>query len=183
MGCRIAGLVDRAAASNLDCACGASPECLFTAPRVERVPIARASGRGHGSASPTEIRNFAISSMQWLVDLMSRLRTEFVIDSSATEVLVEIYLAEISGRPLSVTAASLCGGHKQTTGLRCVTMLEEHRLIVRLPDSNDRRRSFVIMNHNARRRLIALMGEAVDCRIKHPPGTWSPTLAKVRGKS
>ena len=117
-----------------------------------------------------------MNSMHWLVDLMSRLRTEFAIDSSALEVLMEIHLAEIAERPLSVTAASLCGGHKQTTGLRCLTALEEHRLIVRFRDSNDRRRSFVKMDPQTRGRLIAIMGQSIDCRIKHPPGTWSPTL-------
>lgn len=112
--------------------------------------------------------------MHGLIDLLCRLRGEFALDSSVLEVLVEIYLAEVSGRPLSVTSASTCGGLSQTTGLRHLTILEEQNLVIRYRDRNDRRRSFVGTAQQARARLIAVMGASVDTRIKHPPGTWSP---------
>ncbi len=117
--------------------------------------------------------------MHWLVGLLGKLRQEFALDSSVLEVLVEIYLAEVSGRPLSVTAASRCGGLSQTTGLRHLTLLEGQGLVVRYRDRNDRRRSFVRTDQQIRARLIATIGASIDARIKHPPGTWSPSFGNM----
>lgn len=181
MGCCIASLVDRIAAGEMDCPCGGSSECISTTSRFERVSVAPPFGRGNGSASPKEIRKFALSSMHWLIDLLGKLREEFGLDSSVLEVLVEIHLAEVSGRPLTVTSASRCGGLAQTTGLRHLTILEDRGLIIRYNDRNDRRRCFVRTDQQTRARLINIMGASIDARIKYPPGTWSPAIAIASG--
>ena len=55
------------------------------------------------------------------------------------DILLQILVSEIDGKPISVSSASVVSDTPMTTGLRWVNRLEEGKLIQRIPDSDDRR--------------------------------------------
>lgn len=59
------------------------------------------------------------------------------------DMLLDMYIAHCGGRAESVTSVALAGCAPITTGLRWIYALEERRLIERVPDQTDRRRSFL----------------------------------------
>lgn len=57
--------------------------------------------------------------------------------------LAELYIAKIEQRKMSVSGVCVSAGVPSTTGLRYLDMLMGVGMAVRIPDENDRRRSWV----------------------------------------
>lgn len=95
--------------------------------------------------------------MRWLIAALDRGRVTFNLETCTFEILLEIYLAEASGRPLSISGASVCGGLAPTTGLRHLVLLQNANLVRRYRDPADRRRIWVGVPQSARERLVAVL--------------------------
>ena len=57
--------------------------------------------------------------------------------------LAELYIARIEKRKMSVSGVCVSAGVPSTTGLRYLDTLMGFGMVVRIPDENDRRRSWV----------------------------------------
>lgn len=72
----------------------------------------------------------------------------------AWELLLEIFVADCSGRRLSITSACLIADVPQTTALRWLARLEREGLVLRVQDQSDRRRAWVSLTERARTAVI-----------------------------
>lgn len=57
--------------------------------------------------------------------------------------LAELYIASLENREMSVSGVCVSAGVPSTTGLRYLDMLTGVGMVVRMPDENDRRRSWI----------------------------------------
>ncbi|TCM35247.1 response regulator [Novosphingobium sp. ST904] len=64
----------------------------------------------------------------------------------AWEMLLDLLLAKIEGRRVSVSSACIASGAPMSTALRLVRRLVGEGVLCRLPDEQDRRRHFLIIN-------------------------------------
>lgn len=71
----------------------------------------------------------------------------------AWDMLLDLALAEASGRPISVTSLCLASRAPTTTALRRIDDLQESGLIERIPDQADRRRITVRLTDLGRERM------------------------------
>ncbi len=77
-------------------------------------------------------------------------------------ILLDLYVARQSRRPISTTGLGLTGGVPQTTMLRHLDKLVCDGFAVRIKDPNDRRRMFVELTPMGAERMAALFGEGAD---------------------
>jgi hypothetical protein len=61
----------------------------------------------------------------------------------AWDILLDLYIAHVEGKPVSVSSACIGSAAPPTTGLRWLGVLAEHDLILREPDPADQRRVMV----------------------------------------
>ncbi len=61
----------------------------------------------------------------------------------AWNILLDLLLASLEGRKVSVSSACIVSGVATTTGLRLVNRMVDDGILVRIPDSNDGRRHFL----------------------------------------
>lgn len=61
-------------------------------------------------------------------------------------ILVELYIAQGEGKPLSISDAGHVSGIPIATALRWLTLLQEHDMLERLPDVRDRRRYWLSLS-------------------------------------
>ena len=66
-----------------------------------------------------------------------------VFDDPEWDMLLDLFLAEREGRRVSVSSLCLASAVAPTTALRHIGRMERARLLVREPDLNDGRRTFV----------------------------------------
>jgi hypothetical protein len=59
------------------------------------------------------------------------------------DLMLDLYIAQASGRPVSITSAAIGSGKPISTGLRWVKLLIERGRVVRVADPNDRRRFYL----------------------------------------
>jgi CheY-like chemotaxis protein/DNA-binding MarR family transcriptional regulator len=76
-----------------------------------------------------------------------------IFSDPAWEMLLDLAVAEASGRCISVTSLCLASGAPTTTALRRIDDLQGADLVERLPDASDRRRIIVRLTENGRARL------------------------------
>lgn len=76
-----------------------------------------------------------------------------VFSDPAWEVLLDLAMAEASGRFVSVTSLCLASGVATTTALRRMDELQDLGLIERFPDGSDRRRTLVRLTEVGRSRM------------------------------
>lgn len=57
--------------------------------------------------------------------------------------MAELYIASLEKREMSVSGVCVSAGVPSTTGLRYLDMLTGVGMVVRMPDENDRRRSWI----------------------------------------
>lgn len=71
----------------------------------------------------------------------------------AWDLLLDLFVADIEERKVSITSACIAAAVPASTALRWIERLEETGLIRRLPDLEDRRRGFVSLSEPARERI------------------------------
>ncbi len=64
----------------------------------------------------------------------------------AWDMMVDLFVTEAKGKRLSVSSASVATRTAQTTGLRWINRLVDEGLVIRLSDSTDRRRNFLVLS-------------------------------------
>ncbi|MEP9368227.1 response regulator [Xanthobacter sp. VNH20] len=75
----------------------------------------------------------------------------------AWDMLLDLAVAEATGRPISVTSLCIASGVPTTTALRRIEDLKEAGLLDRLPDPGDRRRVLVELTAVGRERMEAFV--------------------------
>lgn len=85
----------------------------------------------------------------------------------AWDMLLDLAVAEASGRPISVTSLCIASGAPTTTALRRIDELMEAGLIDRRPDPSDRRRIIVELTVLGRSRMEAFVKKQAE-RLKLP---------------
>lgn len=80
----------------------------------------------------------------------------------AWDILLDLYVARVRGKLISVSSACIAGGTSNTTGLRWLRRLERCGAIVRKPDPVDARRSFLELQPTTFHRLTAWLVRARD---------------------
>jgi DNA-binding MarR family transcriptional regulator len=76
----------------------------------------------------------------------------------AWDILLDLYLAEKSGRPLALSTVGSLAGVPQTTAFRWMTQLLERGFIVREADPNDARRGLIRLSERGHALLEELLG-------------------------
>lgn len=79
--------------------------------------------------------------------------------SPAWDMMLDLYQAKVKGRPISVTSACIGGACPATTGLRWLQVLESHHLVIRKPDTADKRRFVVELTEGGRARMERALSE------------------------
>lgn len=75
----------------------------------------------------------------------------------AWEMMLDLAVAEASGRPISVTSLCIASGAPTTTALRRIDDLKDAGLIDRIPDPRDKRRILVQLTQPGRDRMEAFV--------------------------
>ncbi|MCX7284864.1 MAG: hypothetical protein NTX28_12610 [Novosphingobium sp.] len=76
-------------------------------------------------------------------------------------ILVELYIAYHENQRISVSGVSIMAGVPSTTGLRYLDALALSGVVVRVPDNNDRRRSWVRLTETGRDTVEQMLGGLV----------------------
>ena len=84
---------------------------------------------------------------------------EAISSEPAWDILLHLFIAGAEGRVVTVLSACEGAAAPQTTGLRKLRQLEQARLIVRIGDPKDARRSYVRLSHLACRKMRSLLKE------------------------
>ncbi|TCU57550.1 response regulator receiver domain-containing protein [Novosphingobium sp. PhB57] len=84
----------------------------------------------------------------------------------AWEMLLDLLLAKIEGRRVSVSSACIASGAPMSTALRLVRRLVGESVLCRLPDEHDRRRHFLIINPKFEGPLLEYLTEQLRQRAK-----------------
>jgi hypothetical protein len=80
------------------------------------------------------------------------------------DMLLDLYVAEIDGRQISVKSLCIASCVPGTTALRQLDTLTRRGLLMRRPDPFDRRRSFVCMAAGVADRITAYLDQAIAWR-------------------
>mgnify|MGYP001806607897 CR=1 FL=1 len=75
----------------------------------------------------------------------------------AWDMLLDLAVAEATGRPISVTSLCIASGAPTTTALRRIEDLKDAGLLDRIPDPQDRRRVLVHLTEEGRKRMEAFV--------------------------
>lgn len=84
----------------------------------------------------------------------------------AWEMLLDLLLAKIEGRRVSVSSACIASGAPMSTALRLVRRLVGESVLCRLPDEHDRRRHFLVINPKFEGPLLEYLSEQLRQRAK-----------------
>lgn len=82
----------------------------------------------------------------------------------AWAMLLDLLLAKIEGRRVSVSSACIASGAPMSTALRLVRRLVDESVLCRLPDEQDRRRHFLAINSKFEAPLVSYLTEQVRQR-------------------
>ncbi len=80
--------------------------------------------------------------------------------------LLDLLLAKIEGRRVSVSSACIASGAPMSTALRLVRRLVGESVLCRLPDEHDRRRHFLVINPKFEGPLLEYLSEQLRQRAK-----------------
>ena len=83
-----------------------------------------------------------------------------IFGEPAWDMLLALYLAEDSGRPVTVSGLANWSGYPATTGLRWLQLLEGECLVRRRPSPNDKRMFFVELTPSGRNALDEFFSRA-----------------------
>lgn len=89
----------------------------------------------------------------------------------AWEMLLDLLLAKIEERQVSVSSACIASGAPMSTALRLVRRLVSEGVLFRVPDEHDRRRNFLVINPKFEEPLIGHLSEQVRANSTKPAAT------------
>jgi hypothetical protein len=64
------------------------------------------------------------------------------------DLILDLFVAEREGRPVSITSACVAASVPLTTALRWIQQLEGMNVLLRKPDPNDRRRAYIHLSRS-----------------------------------
>lgn len=73
------------------------------------------------------------------------------------DMLLDLYISELQGRKISVSSLCIAANVPQTTALRYLSEMLDARLVVRVDDPKDLRRSFVELSNDGFRLLTKVL--------------------------
>jgi len=126
---------------------------------------AMTNGRGAATGAKNAVAAMAIGPQPWdfgvpeAVAVLARFeirvrasRARFFKSSlssdSAWDILLELFVAEQEGRRVPISSVGLTTGIPATTALRWINVLRQHRLVERVDDPLDGRRSFLSLSED-----------------------------------
>lgn len=77
----------------------------------------------------------------------------------AWDILLELFVAELSDRKLSVSGASYASAAPHTTGLRWIQRLEKDGWVRRVSDPSDLRRSWLVLTDDGSTKMRQILAE------------------------
>lgn len=77
----------------------------------------------------------------------------------AWDMLLDLAAADVENRRISVTSLCIASRTAPSTALRWISLLEQHKIITRTPDTVDKRRTFVCLTDMARRAIACYFAE------------------------
>jgi DNA-binding MarR family transcriptional regulator len=80
----------------------------------------------------------------------------------AWNILLDLYISERKGLMVSVSSMCIASKVPSTTALRWLTLIEKRGLIGRRPDDYDRRRSFLFLTDEGRKKIEATLDRAQE---------------------
>jgi DNA-binding MarR family transcriptional regulator len=80
----------------------------------------------------------------------------------AWNILLDLYISERKGMMVSVSSMCIASKVPSTTALRWLTLIEKRGLIGRRPDDYDRRRSFLFLTDEGRKKIEATLDRAQE---------------------
>lgn len=80
----------------------------------------------------------------------------------AWDILLDLYMAHAEGKCISVKSAGLACPVPATTALRWLWALENAKLVERMPDKHDKRRSFVTLSTKGQQYMNDVLGPFSD---------------------
>lgn len=89
--------------------------------------------------------------------LRDQLFPQQLLGEPSWNILLDLYVADIEDRPISVSSACLASAAPATTGLRHLDFLVEQGLVVREADKTDKRRIFVKLSPGTRSAFESFM--------------------------
>jgi len=114
--------------------------------------LAAADGAAFAMAEPQtiEVSNGQTATLGSVARTYARLRrrrdTMFgrsIFADPAWDLLLDLFAAEAENRTVSISSACIAASVPSTTALRCIRRLESEGMVERLPDADDRRRSYL----------------------------------------
>jgi FixJ family two-component response regulator/DNA-binding MarR family transcriptional regulator len=88
--------------------------------------------------------------------------TDGISGGASLAMMLELQLAGLTGEVVSVTSLCVASGGAQTTALRRIEQLEKSGLVVREPDSRDRRRINVRLTDEGRKKVLAYVSSVAS---------------------
>jgi hypothetical protein len=85
---------------------------------------------------------------------------EKIFAEPAWDILLDLYVNGVRGRPVSITSACIAGDIPATTGLRWLGVLEQEKLIEREVSTTDARVTLVRLTAQAREQMREFFAEA-----------------------
>ena len=80
----------------------------------------------------------------------------------AWNILLDLYISERKGLMVSISSMCIASKVPSTTALRWLTLIEKRGLIGRRPDDYDRRRSFLFLTDDGRKKIEAALDRAQE---------------------
>lgn len=77
----------------------------------------------------------------------------------AWEMLLDLLLAKLENRRVSVSSACIASGAPMSTALRLVRRLDSEGVLIKIPDEKDRRRHFLVINPEVEEPLLAHLAD------------------------
>lgn len=115
---------------------------------------------GPADASPDRMMDMKARVMQVIQSRQARDRhfPQHLFADPAWDMLLDLTLAKLSNKEISVSSVCLAAGVPQSTALRRLQDLERSGLIRRRRDRDDRRRIFVELTEDAMQRILRYLG-------------------------
>lgn len=120
-----------------------------------RALIATSGQASAKNERPGVASSFGAFAKMLIADRKAR-NAEFPIElfaDPAWDILLDLFVAHVDRRQISVTSAVIASNVPQTTALRWIGLLTDQGYLIRIPDANDRRRVHIELSKDATGRV------------------------------